>query len=161
MGQHAHGPRYGGPWTDGRLTDLRGFGGGPGACPNVSASFPPANAGLDGEGAKRFRVALVGHSAGGWVSRIYLSEARYNGVSEQQHAGAWQGVAGRDMRVVGRCVGHGWPVCMQMVYNGSRLVDTLVTLGSPHVGHKPRTRNLTVNTSHMAFFSIIGGWRSW
>lgn len=55
-------------------------------------TFPPAPS------APRGRVALVGHSAGGWIGRAYLSERPYGG----------------------------------RVYAGSRLVHSLVTLGTPH-----------------------------
>ncbi|GFH49909.1 hypothetical protein CTEN210_06385 [Chaetoceros tenuissimus] len=44
------------------------------------------------------RIALIGHSAGGWISRVYLSNRNYGGRS----------------------------------YNGSELVHSLVTLGSPN-----------------------------
>lgn len=44
------------------------------------------------------RIALIGHSAGGWIARVYLSDRAY---------------AGR-------------------AYAGSRLVHSLVTLGTPH-----------------------------
>ena len=48
------------------------------------------------------RVALIGHSAGGWISRVYLSNRDYGG----------------------------------RTYNGSDMVHSLITLGSPH-GNAP------------------------
>jgi len=39
-------------------------------------SLPPSSSPLP---ARRYDVALVGHSAGGWVGRIYLSDACYDG----------------------------------------------------------------------------------
>jgi pimeloyl-ACP methyl ester carboxylesterase len=44
------------------------------------------------------KIALIGHSAGGWISRIYLSNQEYGG----------------------------------KVYDGSKYVHSLVTLGTPH-----------------------------
>lgn len=44
------------------------------------------------------RIALIGHSAGGWIGRIYLSNCNYGG----------------------------------KVYDGSKYVHSLVTLGTPH-----------------------------
>jgi len=44
------------------------------------------------------RIALIGHSAGGWISRVYLSDRNYGG----------------------------------RVYAGSKLVHSLITLGTPH-----------------------------
>lgn len=46
------------------------------------------------------KVALIGHSAGGWICRAYLSQRKYSGKS----------------------------------YGGQKLVHSLVTLGSPHLG---------------------------
>lgn len=48
------------------------------------------------------KIAIIGHSAGGWISRVYLSNRDYGG----------------------------------RVYNGSQMVHSLVTLGSPH-GNAP------------------------
>ena len=45
------------------------------------------------------KIALIGHSAGGWISRVYLSPREYGG----------------------------------KVYNGTKYVHSLVTLGTPHV----------------------------
>lgn len=50
-----------------------------GARPDVCSSFPSSSVDLSGQ--RRYDVALVGHSAGGWVSRLYLSNAAYDGVS--------------------------------------------------------------------------------
>ena len=46
-----------------------------------------------------YKVTLIAHSAGGWISRVFLSTTSYDGV----------------------------------VYSGTKWVDTLVTLGSPHI----------------------------
>lgn len=54
-------------------------------------SFPEA-------GSPKGKIALIGFSAGGWISRIFLSDENYGG----------------------------------KVYNGQRLVHSLVTLGTPH-----------------------------
>jgi pimeloyl-ACP methyl ester carboxylesterase len=63
------------------------------------------------------RVNLVGHSAGGWISRIYLGEIPY------------------DVHAVN--VGK---VCL---WKARSFVDTLVTLGTPHVSRERWTkRNL-------------------
>eukprot|EP00977_Amphora_coffeiformis_P009793 scaffold2252_cov150-Amphora_coffeaeformis.AAC.8 len=45
------------------------------------------------------KVGLIGHSAGGWISRVYLSDRNYGG----------------------------------KVYDGTRYIHTLVTLGTPHL----------------------------
>jgi hypothetical protein len=47
---------------------------------------------------KRKRVAIIAHSAGGWISRVFLSTRSYGGKT----------------------------------YDGSKLVHTLITLGTPH-----------------------------
>jgi pimeloyl-ACP methyl ester carboxylesterase len=63
------------------------------------------------------RVNLVGHSAGGWISRIYLGEIPY------------------DIHAV-----NGGKVCL---WKARSFVDTLVTLGTPHVSRERWTkRNL-------------------
>ncbi len=63
------------------------------------------------------RVNLVGHSAGGWISRIYLGEVPYDiHLSDAEKTCLWQ---------------------------GATLVRTLVTLGTPHVSQERWTkRNL-------------------
>jgi hypothetical protein len=48
--------------------------------------------------APKGKIALIGHSAGGWIARIYLSQRSYGG----------------------------------RIYDGSRYVHSLVTLGTPH-----------------------------
>ena len=63
------------------------------------------------------RVNIVGHSAGGWVSRIYLGEIPY----DVHTANAGQ-------------------VCL---WKARTFVDTLITLGTPHVSQERWTkRNL-------------------
>jgi len=63
---------------------------------------PRGGRGLNDDGPEddelKGRVALIGHSAGGWISRVYLSNKDYGG----------------------KC------------YDGSRLVHSLITLGTPH-----------------------------
>lgn len=54
--------------------------------------FPPLSGNPQG------KVALIGHSAGGWISRVYLSDRQYGGKA----------------------------------YDGTSLIHSLVTLGSPH-----------------------------
>jgi hypothetical protein len=50
-------------------------------------------------GNRKKKLSIVGHSAGGWLARIWLGAAVYDGTS----------------------------------YQGSRLCDTLLTLGTPHL----------------------------
>lgn len=71
----------------------------------------------------RDRVNLVGHSAGGWIARIYLGEVLYNIHPSDQ---------GRS------CVWKAHP-----------MVQTLVTLGTPHVSQERWTkRNLDFVKTH-------------
>ncbi|MBD2663126.1 hypothetical protein B6N60_00676 [Richelia sinica FACHB-800] len=58
------------------------------------------------------QINLIGHSAGGWISRIYLGEKLY----------------------VGRGEAQGW------VWQAHPLVATLVTLGTPHISQERWTR---------------------
>lgn len=70
------------------------------------------------------RVNLVGHSAGGWISRIYLGEHPY--------------------------CDHSW--------SGHTLVQTLITLGTPHTSQEQWTRknlNFVNDTYPGAFYSHI------
>jgi triacylglycerol esterase/lipase EstA (alpha/beta hydrolase family) len=60
------------------------------------------------------RVNLVGHSAGGWIARIYLGEVPYD-----IHAGDAE---------------------KSCVWRGHEGVETLVTLGTPHVSQERWTR---------------------
>lgn len=60
------------------------------------------------------RVNLIGHSAGGWIARIYLGEKPY-----QVHA-----------------IDRDRPNCWQ----GHRHVHTLLTLGTPHISQERWTR---------------------
>lgn len=63
------------------------------------------------------QVNLIGHSAGGWIARIYLGEKPYS--------------IHRD--VMG----------LETVWNAYRYVNTLVTLGTPHISQERWTkRNL-------------------
>lgn len=78
------------------------------------------------------RVNLVGHSAGGWISRIYLGEKPY-----QVHP--------KD---------RGQERCWQ----AHTFVHTLVTLGTPHTSLEPWTRrNLDFVNNHYpgAFYSQV------
>jgi pimeloyl-ACP methyl ester carboxylesterase len=69
------------------------------------------------------RVNLVGHSAGGWISRIYLSKVPYD---------IHPGDAGK--------------LC---AWKGATAVRTLVTLGTPHVSQERWTkRNLDFVKTH-------------
>ena len=96
------------------------------------------------------RVNLIGHSAGGWIARIYLGDRPY-----AVHA------ADRDR-----------PNC----WSGHKSVDTLLTLGTPHVSQERWTRrNLDfVNQtypgafySHINYVCVAGKavfgqrWRTW
>lgn len=96
------------------------------------------------------RINLIGHSAGGWVSRIYLGEVPYD---------VHPGDAGK--------------VCL---WKSHPIVSTLVTLGTPHVSQERWTkRNLDFVKTHYpgAFYpqvryvcvagkAICGDrWRSW
>jgi triacylglycerol esterase/lipase EstA (alpha/beta hydrolase family) len=76
----------------------------------------------------RDRINLVGHSAGGWVSRIYLGDRPYD-----IHAND----AGKTV-----------------VWNGKRYVSTLITLGTPHISQERWTkRNLNfVNDTYPGAF---------
>jgi pimeloyl-ACP methyl ester carboxylesterase len=69
------------------------------------------------------RVNLVGHSAGGWICRIYLSEVAYD-IHPQD----------------------GGKICL---WKAKDFVDTLVTLGTPHVSQERWTkRNLDFVKTH-------------
>jgi pimeloyl-ACP methyl ester carboxylesterase len=59
------------------------------------------------------RIILVGHSAGGWISRIYLGEVPYLIHRGDSGTGVW---------------------------NGKSVVHTLVTLGTPHTSQERWTR---------------------
>ncbi len=59
------------------------------------------------------QVNLIGHSAGGWISRIYLGEKPYFGRGDVEPVGPWQGHSS---------------------------VATLVTLGTPNVSQERWTR---------------------
>ncbi|NEO31772.1 MAG: alpha/beta hydrolase [Symploca sp. SIO3C6] len=75
------------------------------------------------------QVNLIGHSAGGWIARIYLGEVPYtlHGDVNESVVGLW----------------HAYPY-----------VTTLVTLGTPHVSQERWTkRNLDfVNTNYPGAF---------
>ncbi|BAY29628.1 hypothetical protein NIES2107_14710 [Nostoc carneum NIES-2107] len=58
------------------------------------------------------QVNLIGHSAGGWLSRIYLGEKPYLGRGEVQSS----------------------------VWNAHPLTATLITLGTPHISQERWTR---------------------
>lgn len=58
-------------------------------------------------------INLIGHSAGGWISRIYLGEKPYFGRGDLAPVGPWQ---------------------------AHTYVATLVTLGTPHVSQERWTR---------------------
>lgn len=77
-------------------------------------------------------VNLIGHSAGGWIARIYLGEIPYTVHGDVlPAAGLWQ---------------------------GSGFVANLVTLGTPHISQEPWTRrNLDfVNNNYPgAFYSQV------
>ena len=71
-------------------------------------------------GAARGRVALIGHSAGGWISRVYLSKRRASMALVPPSSALpprWRRCSAR--RYGGRA------------YDGSQLVHSLVTLGAP------------------------------
>ncbi|MGF1461235.1 MAG: esterase/lipase family protein [Leptolyngbyaceae cyanobacterium] len=60
------------------------------------------------------RVNLVGHSAGGWIARIFLGDVAYDvHPSDRDRVNCWQ---------------------------GHRQVETLLTLGTPHVSQERWTR---------------------
>ena len=69
------------------------------------------------------RVNLVGHSAGGWIARIYLGEAPYDiHPGDAEKPCSWK---------------------------GAKSVQTLVTLGTPHVSQERWTkRNLDFVKTH-------------
>ena len=73
-------------------------------------------------------VNLIGHSAGGWISRIYLGEFLYD--------------------IHGDVSGN------EAVWNGRNRVNTLITLGTPHMSEERWTkRNLDfVNCSYPGAF---------
>lgn len=76
-------------------------------------------------------VNLIGHSAGGWISRIYLGEKPYLGRGEISTVAPWQ---------------------------AHTYVTTLVTLGTPHISQERWTRwNLDfVNNNYPgAFYSDV------
>lgn len=58
------------------------------------------------------QINLIGHSAGGWISRIYLGEKPYLGRSELQPS----------------------------LWEAHRVVATLITLGTPHISQERWTR---------------------
>ncbi len=62
---------------------------------------------------KASTINLIGHSAGGWISRIYLGEKPYFGRGQVASIDAWQ---------------------------AHTYVSTLVTLGTPHVSQERWTR---------------------
>lgn len=59
------------------------------------------------------KVNLIGHSAGGWIARIYLGDKPYLGRAQVVPAGPWQ---------------------------AHKFVATLLTLGTPHVSQERWTR---------------------
>ncbi|WP_239005394.1 esterase/lipase family protein [Gloeothece citriformis] len=63
------------------------------------------------------QVNLIGHSAGGWIARIYLGEKPYDV--------------------------HGDVLSLEAVWNARTYVNTLITLGTPHISQERWTkRNL-------------------
>lgn len=58
-------------------------------------------------------INLIGHSAGGWISRIYLGEKPYSGRAQVAPVGPWQ---------------------------AHTYVATLLTLGTPHISQERWTR---------------------
>ncbi|MDB9526193.1 lipase [Oscillatoria sp. CS-180] len=96
------------------------------------------------------RVNLVGHSAGGWIARIYLGDVPY--------------------------AVHKADQTRQNTWSGYKQVETLLTLGTPHVSQERWTRrNLdfvnqtypgvhhdTVNYICIAGKAVFGRrWRTW
>jgi triacylglycerol esterase/lipase EstA (alpha/beta hydrolase family) len=60
------------------------------------------------------KINLIGHSAGGWIARIYLGEKPYTIHGDvAENAGLW---------------------------NANRYINTLVTLGTPHISQERWTR---------------------
>lgn len=59
------------------------------------------------------KINIVGHSAGGWIARIYLGDKPYLGRGQVEPAAAWQ---------------------------AHKFVATLLTLGTPHVSQERWTR---------------------
>lgn len=74
------------------------------------------------------QINLLGHSAGGWISRIYLGETAYDV--------------------------HGAGVDRALSWNAHRWVSTLVTLGTPHTSYERWTlKNINfVNTTYPGAF---------
>ncbi len=74
------------------------------------------------------QINLVGHSAGGWISRIYLGEAAYDA--------------------------HGLIGDRALSWNAHEWVSTLVTLGTPHTSYERWTlRNINfVNSTYPGAF---------
>jgi triacylglycerol esterase/lipase EstA (alpha/beta hydrolase family) len=69
------------------------------------------------------QINLIGHSAGGWISRIYLGEKPY-------------------------CV-HPGDLATECLWQAHTFVNTLVTLGTPHFSQEPWTRrNLDFVNNH-------------
>jgi triacylglycerol esterase/lipase EstA (alpha/beta hydrolase family) len=64
------------------------------------------------------QINLIGHSAGGWISRIYLGEKSYG-----------------DGRNGGRA-----SVLEESIFNAHPTVATLITLGTPHISQERWTR---------------------
>ncbi len=58
------------------------------------------------------QINLIGHSAGGWISRIYLGEIPYSGRGNSKLS----------------------------LWKGHNRVDTLITLGTPHISQERWTR---------------------
>ena len=96
------------------------------------------------------RVNLIGHSAGGWIARIYLGDRPYNiHASDRERTHCWA---------------------------AHKQINTLITLGSPHISQERWTRqNLDfVNQtypgayySHIKYVCVAGKalfgrrWRTW
>jgi triacylglycerol esterase/lipase EstA (alpha/beta hydrolase family) len=77
-------------------------------------------------------INVVGHSAGGWVTRIYLGEQPY------------------DI--------HGDVQTSEAIWSNSQFVQTLITLGTPHTSNEYWTRknlNFVNNNYPGAFYSRI------
>ncbi|OUL22078.1 lipase [Nostoc sp. 106C] len=85
------------------------------------------------------QINLIGHSAGGWISRIYMGEKPYFGRGEEVGVYSPSGILRRAVPVESELPNPKGEV-QSSLWQAHPLVATLITLGTPHVSQERWTR---------------------